>query len=63
VLRGDRFARIEVLARLLLAAAGCQLAYFDAVSYMQVGVALPIEFTAPVAVIGCGSSTDRGPVG
>ena len=34
------------------AVAGCQLAYFNAVSYMQVGVALLIEFTAPVAVIG-----------
>jgi drug/metabolite transporter (DMT)-like permease len=34
------------------AVAGCQLAYFNAVSYMQVGVALLIEFTAPVAVLG-----------
>jgi drug/metabolite transporter (DMT)-like permease len=35
-----------------LAVAGCQLAYFNAVNYMEVGVALLIEFTAPVAVIG-----------
>jgi drug/metabolite transporter (DMT)-like permease len=34
------------------AVAGCQLAYFNAVNYMEVGVALLIEFTAPVAVIG-----------
>jgi drug/metabolite transporter (DMT)-like permease len=34
-----------------LAVAGCQLAYFNAVNYMEVGVALLIEFTAPVAVI------------
>ena len=34
------------------AVAGCQLAYFNAVSYMPVGVALLIEFTAPVAVLG-----------
>jgi drug/metabolite transporter (DMT)-like permease len=31
--------------------AGCQLAYFNAVDHMQVGVALLIEYTAPVAVI------------
>ncbi|MBA3782409.1 MAG: DMT family transporter [Nocardioides sp.] len=35
----------------LVAIAGCQLAYFNAVSHMQVGVALLIEYTAPVAVI------------
>ncbi len=35
----------------LLAVAGCQLAYFNAVSHMQVGVALLIEFTAPVPVV------------
>ncbi|MGY4652950.1 EamA family transporter [Mycobacterium sp. URHB0021] len=34
------------------AVTGCQLAYFNAVNYMEVGVALLIEFTAPVAVIG-----------
>ena len=34
------------------AVAGCQLAYFNAVNYMEVGVALLIEFTAPVAAIG-----------
>lgn len=36
----------------LVAVAGCQLAYFLAVSRMQVGVALLIEYTAPVAVVG-----------
>jgi drug/metabolite transporter (DMT)-like permease len=36
----------------LVAVAGCQLAYFNAVDHMQVGVALLIEFTCPVAVLG-----------
>ena len=36
----------------LVAVAGCQVAYFNAVAHMQVGVALLIEYTAPVAVIG-----------
>lgn len=35
----------------LVAVAGCQVAYFSAVAQMQVGVALLIEYTAPVAVI------------
>ena len=35
----------------LVAVAGCQLAYFNAVVHMQVSVALLIEYTAPVAVI------------
>ncbi|WP_372728159.1 DMT family transporter [Nocardioides sp.] len=35
----------------LVAVAGCQLAYFNAVAHMQVGVALLIEYTAPVAVV------------
>ncbi|MDQ6642247.1 MAG: DMT family transporter [Actinomycetota bacterium] len=35
----------------LIAVAGCQLAYFNAVAHMQVGLALLIEYTAPVAVI------------
>ena len=35
----------------LVAVAGCQLAYFNAVVHMQVGVAILIEYTAPVAVI------------
>lgn len=35
----------------LLAVAGCQLAYFNAVARMDVGVALLIEYTAPVAVV------------
>lgn len=32
--------------------AGCQLAYFTAVAHMPVGVALLIEYTAPLAVVG-----------
>ncbi|GAB3305069.1 EamA family transporter [Epidermidibacterium keratini] len=40
-----------LLAYGLIAVAGCQLSYFFAVSYMQVGVALLIEYTAPVAVL------------
>ena len=35
----------------VVAVAGCQLCYFYAVTHMQVGVALLIEYTAPVAVI------------
>jgi drug/metabolite transporter (DMT)-like permease len=36
----------------VVAVAGCQLAYFNAVQHLQVAVALLIEYTAPVAVIG-----------
>ena len=32
--------------------AGCQFAYFSAVEHLQVGVALLLEYTAPVVVIG-----------
>jgi drug/metabolite transporter (DMT)-like permease len=35
----------------LLAVAGCQLAFFNAVAHMEVGVALLVEYTAPVAVV------------
>lgn len=35
----------------LVAVAGCQLAYFNAVAHMEVGVALLIEYAAPVAVL------------
>ena len=35
-----------------VAVAGCQLAYFNAVEHVPVGVALLIEYTAPVAVVG-----------
>jgi drug/metabolite transporter (DMT)-like permease len=35
----------------LVAVAGCQLAYFNAVDHMRVGVALLIEYTAPVLVV------------
>ena len=41
----------------MVAVAGCQLAYFNAVVHMQVGVALLIEYTAPVAVIGSSRSS------
>jgi drug/metabolite transporter (DMT)-like permease len=40
-----------IVAYGLIAVAGCQLAYFNAVDRMQVGVALLIEFTCPVAVL------------
>lgn len=36
----------------LIGVAGCQLAYFNAVGHMDVGVALLIEFTCPVVVVG-----------
>jgi drug/metabolite transporter (DMT)-like permease len=36
----------------LVAVAGCQLAYFNAVAHLEVGVALLIEYTAPIAVVG-----------
>lgn len=35
----------------LIAVAGCQLAYFSSVARMDVGVAILIEFTSPVAVL------------
>lgn len=35
----------------VVAVAGAQLAYFNAVRHMEVGVALLIEYTAPVAVV------------
>jgi drug/metabolite transporter (DMT)-like permease len=41
-----------VVAYGTIAVAGCQLAYFNAVRHMDVGVALLIEYTAPVAVVG-----------
>lgn len=40
------------LAYGLVAVAGCQLAYFSAVDRMPVAVALLLEYTAPVAIIG-----------
>ena len=36
----------------MIAVAGCQLAYFNAVARMPVGVALLIEYAAPVAIVG-----------
>lgn len=36
----------------LVAVAGCQLAYFNAVRHLPVGEALLIEYTAPVVVVG-----------
>jgi drug/metabolite transporter (DMT)-like permease len=41
-----------VLVYGLVAVAGCQLAYVNAVSRMPVGVALLIEYAAPVAIVG-----------
>ena len=54
-LRG-RWHLLRRNARLLVAygvvtIAGCQFAYFSAVEHLQVGVALLLEYTAPVAVI------------
>ncbi|SNS57148.1 EamA family transporter [Rhodococcoides kyotonense] len=43
---------VVILGYGAVAVAGCQLAYFNAVGYMPVGVALLIEFTSPVVVIG-----------
>ena len=40
-----------ILAFGAIAVAGCQFAYFSAVAHMQVGMALLIEYTAPVAVV------------
>lgn len=40
-----------VVAYGVIAVAGCQLAYFNAVDRMQVGIALLIEFMSPVAVL------------
>ncbi|MFT7841829.1 DMT family transporter [Saccharothrix sp. BKS2] len=40
-----------VVAYGLVAVAGCQLSYFNAVARMDVGVALLVEYTAPVAVV------------
>lgn len=36
----------------IVAVAGCQLAYFNAVVHLQVSIALLIEYAAPVAVMG-----------
>ncbi len=41
-----------ILAYGVVAVAGCQLAYFNAVSHLQVSTALLIEYAAPVAVMG-----------
>ena len=47
----------------VVAVAGCQFAYFSAVEYLQVGVALLLEYTAPVvghrAGCGCATASDR----
>jgi len=56
MMRG-RLRELSLHARLVavygaVAIAGCQLAYFNAVRRMDVGVALLIEYTAPVAVVG-----------
>ncbi|GAA3464918.1 EamA family transporter [Saccharothrix longispora] len=36
----------------LVAVAACQLSFFNAVARMEVGVALLVEYTAPIAVVG-----------
>ncbi|MFC4125939.1 EamA family transporter [Nocardia rhizosphaerae] len=41
-----------IVAYGLIAVAGTQLAYFNAVAHMTVGAALLIEYTAPIAVVG-----------
>ena len=46
-----RNARTVVLYG-LLAVAGCQLAYFSAVQHLSVGVALLLEYLAPVLLVG-----------
>lgn len=55
ILRG-RWHLVRANASLLMlygvaGVAGCQLCYFYAVEHLQVGVALLIEYTAPVAVV------------
>lgn len=40
-----------VIAYGVIAVLGCQVAYFQAVAHMQVGLALLLEYTAPVGVI------------
>jgi drug/metabolite transporter (DMT)-like permease len=42
----------QAVAYGIVAVAGCQLCYFYAVTHLEVGVALMIEYTAPVAVSG-----------
>lgn len=42
----------KVAAYGVVAVAGCQLAYFNAVDHLSVGVALLIEYTAPVLLLG-----------
>ncbi|WP_336084276.1 DMT family transporter [Nocardia sp. SSK8] len=55
-LRGDwmllRANAKLIVAYGLVAVAGTQLAYFNAVAHMTVGAALLIEYTAPIAVVG-----------
>lgn len=43
--------RAVVAAYGVIAVAGCQLAYFNAVHHMQVGTALLIEYAAPLVVV------------
>ncbi|UFS93943.1 EamA family transporter [Nocardia huaxiensis] len=55
-LRGDwdvlRRNASLILAYGVVPVAGTQLAYFNAVAHLQVGVALLVEYTAPIAVVG-----------
>lgn len=54
-LRGRWWLLVRHTPRLLgfglIAVAGCQLAYFNAVRYLPVGVALLIEYISPLAVV------------
>ncbi len=45
----EHFAMVAAYG--VVAVAGCQLAYFNAVRHLDVGVALLVEYTAPVAVV------------
>ena len=46
-----RGSALTILAYGVFAVAGAQLCYFIAVSHLPIGVALLIEYTAPVAVV------------
>lgn len=53
-----------VVAYGLIPIAGAQLCYFNAVAHLSVGVALLLEYTAPILVVGwLWATTRRGPSG
>ena len=43
----------RIIAYGIFAVAGCQFAYFMAVDRLSVGVALLLEYLAPVLIVGC----------